>query len=218
MPREGFCGSDANLRTDVDVGSCIRGTGDAGADGVADAIDEGSLLLSQLDGSQRVGCLAALRDGNHHIVLRHHGVAITELRSVLHFAWDAAQALEELLANESGVPRGSACHDDDALCTEQLLAIINHGRQRHMIAFHIDSPSHTIHKALRLLEDFLQHEVFVAAFLYLAEVDVNGLNLQFLFLTEDAQHFQLFAHPYHRNVAVLQIDHFIRIVNDRTCI
>ena len=50
-----------------------------------------------------------------------------------------------------------------------------------MVAFHVNAPSHTVHQAFRLLEDFLQHEVFVSPFLYLSQVDVHRLHLQFLF-------------------------------------
>ena len=88
----------------MDVGSRVGSPRNTGADGVADAIDEGSLFLCQLDGSQRVGRLTALRDGNHYILLCHHWVTVAELRGILHLARDTAQALEELLADETRMP------------------------------------------------------------------------------------------------------------------
>ena len=58
-----------------------------------------------------------------------------------------------------------------------------------MVALHVDAPSHTVLQAFRLLEDFLHHEVLIAAFLYLSEVDVHSAYLQFLLLAEDGQYF-----------------------------
>ena len=200
----------------MDVRPRVCGSGDAGAYGVADAVDEGSFLLGKLDGSQRVGSLAALRNGYHHIVLRHDGVTVAELRGILHFAWDVTQAFEELPCNESGVPRRAASHDDDTLRANQLPAMVNHGRQRHMVTLHVDAPSHTVLQTLGLLEDFLQHEVLVAALLYLSEVDVHGAHLQMLLFAEDAQDLQLLAQANDGDVAVLQIDHLICVVDDGT--
>ena len=87
-----------------------------------------------------------------------------------------------------------------------------------MVALDVDASSHTVHQALWLFEDFLQHEVLVAAFLYLAEVDVNRLHLQFLLLAENAYHLEFFSQTNNGDVAVLQIDYFVRIVYDRTCV
>ena len=183
MTREGLCRGDSNLRTDVDVCSCIRSTGDAGADGVTDAVDECSLLLSQLDGGQSVGRLTTLRYGNHHIILRHYRVTIAKLRGVLNFAGNAAQTLEKLLADKSGMPRCATGYNHDALGTQQLLAVVNHGRKRHVVTLHIDTTSHTVVQTVRLLENLLQHEVVIAAFLYLAKIDVYRAYLQLLLLT-----------------------------------
>ena len=63
----------------MDVSTCIGSTRNRRTDGIADAIDESTFLLSELDGSQRISCLTTLRDGNHHIVLRHDRIAIAEL-------------------------------------------------------------------------------------------------------------------------------------------
>ena len=58
-----------------------------------------------------------------------------------------------------------------------------------MVSLDVDAPSHTVFQAFGLLEDFLQHEVLIATFLYLSEVDVHGAYLKFLLLAKDAQYF-----------------------------
>ena len=114
------------------------------------------------------------------------------------------------------MPRSAARHNHDALRIEKLFSVVNHGRERHVVALHIDASSHTVVQTLRLLEDFLQHEVVVAALLYLTEVDIHRLYLQLLFLAENAHYLKLFAQTNDSNVAILQIHHFVRIIDNRT--
>ena len=109
----------------MDIGTSVRRTGDATADGITDAVDEGPMLLSQLHGSQRVGCLTALRDGNHHIALAHDGIPVSELRCVLYFHRYATEGLYQLLTDESCMPGGSAGHDDNTLGFQHLPTIVN---------------------------------------------------------------------------------------------
>ena len=182
LTREGFRGSDTYLRTYVDVGTGIGGTGNGRADGVADTVDEGTFFLCQLDGSQRVGRLTRLRDGNDHVVLGDYGVTIAEFGGVLHLTGNATERLEELLADESGVPRRTASHNDDALGMQELATEVDECRECHMVTLDIDTSTHAVGEALRLFENFLKHEVLVTTLFYLSEVDVDGLHLQLLFL------------------------------------
>ena len=57
-----------------------------------------------------------------------------------------------------------------------------------MVGLYIYASSHTVGQTLGLLKDFLQHEVRIAALLYLSQVDVDSLHLQFLLLTEEADY------------------------------
>ena len=206
--------SHADLRAHVDIRTRVCGSWDARTDGVADAVDEGTLLLGQLHGSQRVGRLTALRDGNHHVALAHHGIPVSELRGVLHLHRNAAERLDDLLAYQSRVPRRAAGHDHHALRFQQLAAIVNQRRERHVISLHIHAASHAVRQALRLLEDLLQHEVRIATLLNLSEVDVHRLHLQLLILAEDIHHVQVLSQTDHGYIAVLQIHHLVRIFHD----
>ena len=83
-----------------------------------------------------------------------------------------------------------------------------------MVGLHVDTASHAVSQAFGLLEDFLQHEVRIAALLYLAQVDVDGLDGQFLLFAQDADHLQVFAQSDDGDVAILQIDHLVGIFDD----
>ena len=60
LPREGFGGSHANLRSHMDIDARVGLACDARTHGVDDAEDASALLLGQLDGCQRVGGLTTL--------------------------------------------------------------------------------------------------------------------------------------------------------------
>ena len=71
--------SHTNLRSYMDIGTSIGGPGYTAADGITDTIDKGATLLGQLNGSQGIGRLTTLRDGNDHIALANHRITISEL-------------------------------------------------------------------------------------------------------------------------------------------
>ena len=71
-------GSHTNLGAHVDIGTGVRCSWDAGANCVTYAIDECTLTLSQLNGSQCISRLTTLGDGYHHITLAYNGIAIAE--------------------------------------------------------------------------------------------------------------------------------------------
>ena len=76
LTREGLRRGHTDFRAHMDISTCIGSSGDARSDGIADAVDEGALLLGQLNGGQRVG---RLTDGYHHIALAHHRIPVSEL-------------------------------------------------------------------------------------------------------------------------------------------
>ena len=182
LTSKGLGRSYTNLRTYMDISTCIGSTRNRRTDGITDAIDESALLLSELDGSQRIGCLTTLRDGDHHIVLRHNRIAIAELRSILHLDGNTTQRLDNLLADESSMPGSTASHNDDALGLKQLSTVVYQSRQGNVVTFHIDTSTHTVGQTFGLLEDFLQHEVGITTLLNLSEVDVYLLDGQLLLL------------------------------------
>ena len=63
----------------MNVGTGICFTGDGRADGITDTIDERTIFLGKLDGCQGISGFTTLGDGNNHVVLGYHRIAVTEL-------------------------------------------------------------------------------------------------------------------------------------------
>ena len=188
---------------------------DARTDGIAYAEDEGTRLPRQLNGCQRVGSLSALRDGHHHIVGENDWVAIAELRGILHFYGNAAQSLDELLADECRVPTRATGHDDETPGAHQSLAIVDDCRERDAVRIHVYASPHATAQALRLLEDFLQHEVGITSLFQLSERDVNLLHLRMLRFACDVHHFQIFTETQECDVTIIQINHLVGVLGNR---
>ena len=114
------------------------------------------------------------------------------------------------------MPRGTTGYDYYALGIQHLSAIVDQGRECHMISLDIDTSTHAVCQALRLFEYLFQHKVGIPTFLYLSEVDINGLHRQFLLFTEDTKNLQVLPAIYHSYIAVFEIHHLISIFHDRT--
>ena len=56
----------------------------------------------------------------------------------------------------------------------------------------------------------------VAAFLYLTQIDVNGLDFRNQLMVVDADNVQIIVAADDGNVAVFKIDHFVGVFHDRT--
>ena len=87
-----------------------------------------------------------------------------------------------------------------------------------MVSFQIDAPAHAIGKALGLFEYLFEHEMSIAALFYLAQLNVYRFNFRTQLPVIDIHHFQLLALANDSNVAILQIDHLIGILDDGACI
>ena len=133
-------------------------------DHVADGQRLRALVLGLALGGQRVGGLAGLRDHDGQRVRPHDGIAIAELAAVIHFHGDARQLLDHELAGQRrranwcrrrrSSPGGSARtpRADIHLVQENAAGFLAHAAQR------------GVAHGARLLKDFLEHEVLVAAF------------------------------------------------------
>ena len=104
LPRKSLGACHAYLRAHMDVDAGVGLAGYRRAHCIDDAENQRPLLLGQFYGCQRVGGLAALADGYHHIFGLYHGIYVSELAGVFHFHRYAAKRLYQLLADESGVP------------------------------------------------------------------------------------------------------------------
>ena len=206
---------DTNLRSHMDIGTCVRSPRNRRADSIADAIDEGTFLLGQLYSCQSIGCLTTLGDGHYDIILTHDRITVTELAGILHLDGDTHQRLDNLLANQTSMPRCTTGHNDHTLGTEHLTAIVNQCRECHMIGLDIHAPSHAVGQTLWLLEDLLEHKVGITTLLNLSEVNIDGLYCQLLLFTKDAHDLQILTTTDHSDITILEIHHLIGILHDR---
>ena len=85
-----------------------------------------------------------------------------------------------------------------------------------MIGLDIHTSAHTVGEALRLFEDLLEHKVGISSFLYLSEIDIDGLHRQFLLLTEDADNLQFLPTTDHSDITILKIHDLVGILHDGT--
>ena len=215
LSREGFGRSHADLRPYVDVSAGIGSPGDRRADHVADAIDERTVLLGQLDSGQRVGRFARLRYGDHDVVGINHRIAVTELRSVFHFDRNAAEILDQVLPDERCVPRGAASHEDDAPGVEKPLSVVHDARQDHVVRLGVDPAPNAVHDGLGLLEDLLEHEVRIAALFELGDAELQLLDVDLALLVVERYDLQRVVAIHDHYLAVIDIDDLVRIFHDR---
>ena len=94
-------------------------------------------------------------------------IAVSKFAGILHLHGYLAEVLYEEFADESGVPACSASDDDDAPRVDEMLSVVDDGRQHNVVSFYVDASSHAVFEAVGLFEYFLQHEVWETALLYL---------------------------------------------------
>ena len=177
---EGFGGSDAYLGSDMRITAAVRDTWDRSADDVTDREDKRAFGFRELDSCEGVGCLTGLRNSDDHIVFVDDRFAVTELRRVLHFDRYLRELFDSVHSYQSGVPRGAASGDDDSFGIEETLFVVNESREGDVILPNVDTSSHGVGQRTGLLEDLLEHEMRITAFLQLAEGEFQTLDLRCL--------------------------------------
>ncbi len=191
LGREGLGRGHANFGAGVGVGAGIGGAGNAAAHHVADTENGSALALGQLHGGQRVGRFAALRNGNHDVALRNHGVAVAEFGGVLHFHRNAGQVFNQVLGHQAGVPGSAAGHDDDALGIHELLLVGPDAAHVQVAGLQLQAPAHGVEDGAGLLKNLLEHEVLVAAFLDAVQLQLQLLDVRRLLHVLAAANVQL---------------------------
>ena len=160
---KGLGGGHADLRSGVRIDRAGRLAGDHGAHRIADGQGLGAFLFGLALRRQRVGGFAGLRNHDGQRVRPHDGVAVAEFAAVVHLHRNARQLLDHELAGQPGVPAGAAGDDlhladarefgrrDIHFIQEDAAALLRHAAQR------------GVAHGARLLIDFLEHEMLVAA-------------------------------------------------------
>ncbi len=211
---ESLGGGYADFGTHMEVGAAMGGTGDAGADDVADAVEEGTFLLGQLDGCQGVGSFAALRNSDDHIVGIDDGITVAELRSILHFHGNLSCLLDEVLTDEGRVPAGATGADDDAAGIDELILVFDDAAEGDIVALVVQATFDAGAQGVGLLPDFLQHEVREAAFLQLVEAEAERVHLGGLVDVGEVDDVDLAAAVHVGNLLVLEVNHLLGVFHD----
>ena len=130
------------------------------------AMLRGALAACFAQRRQRVGGLARLRDDDGQLVLADDRIAVAVLRAVVHFDRDLRQRLDQILADQAGVPRRAAGDDRDLLQRAQTSRPAMFRSSRKISSpIERDAAEDRVARGGRLLEDLLEHEVLVAALL-----------------------------------------------------
>ena len=193
-------------------------TGDRRADDVADSEDRGAVGLGHFDCSEGVGGFAGLRYGDHHVVGANDGIAVAELASVLHLYRDSGKVLDEVLADEAGVPRGSAANNNNALGVQQFVANRVQASHLDLAGLEVEASAHRVQDRLGLLKDFFDHEVIKATLFDGRQIDLK--------LVDHIVHRHIVGNRTHDNpsalddghFAVFEVDHLFGGVNERGCV
>ena len=170
LPGKCFSGCHANLRSYVDVRTGMCGTRNGWTDRITNAVNKRTATFCQFYGCQCIGRLATLRNGDHNIIFTNHRITITKFRGVFYLHRYTAETFDQMLADQSGMPRGSTSHNNKAFCFQKPFLIVDNGRKHNTGTFHIDTSAHTIMNAIGLFENLFQHKMWVTAFLKLSQV------------------------------------------------
>ena len=159
------------------VDGAVGFAGDHGADDVAD----GDGLRAEGDhfalGGEGVGGFAGLGDEQAEGVAVGDGIAVAIFAGVVDVDGQAGEALDHVLAGESGVPTGAAGGDVDAGGAGELVVVDLHFAEEDVAGVERDAAEGGVADGAGLLPDFLEHEVLVAALFRLDGIPLDALKL-----------------------------------------
>ena len=172
---EGLGGGDANFGAGVGVDGAVSFARDHGANHVAD----GDGLRAERDhlalGGESVGSFAGLGNEQAQGVAIGDGVAIAIFAGVVDVNRKAGEAFDHVLAGERRVPTGAAGGDVDAGGAGQFVVVDLHFAEEDVAGVEGDAAERGVADGARLLPDFLEHEVLVAALFRLDRVPLDAL-------------------------------------------
>ena len=135
------------------------------ADHVADGEGPAPAGPRRLDAGQRVQRLPRLADGHDQRAVVDDGVAVAELRAVIHLHRDPAQLLDHELPDQGRVPGGAAGDQDHLAHLRQGFVQRVHPLEEDLSRILREPTADRVPHGARLLVDLLQHEMLVAALL-----------------------------------------------------
>ena len=200
------------------VRAAVRFAGDARSDNVAHTENVGALLLCQLNGGERIGRLSRLGNGNDHVIWTDDGVAITEFRGVFHFNRDAGKILKQVFSHQPCVPAGPACDDQDALCGVPFFPVVVDTGHLDFRTRHAHATADGVADGIRLLEDFLEHEVIETALFDGFNLHFELVNLWCDYGVLEVANRQAVLAVHNCHLFVVQIDDVLRVLDDGRCV
>ena len=105
------------------------------------------------------------------------GIAIAVLAGVVHVHRQPRQPLDHVLAGQGGMPTGAAGGDVDASTRRQFFVGNLHLAEKDLAGVQRDAAQRGVADGARLLPDFLEHEVLVAAFFRLDRIPLDAREL-----------------------------------------
>ena len=104
-------------------------------------------------------------------------MTIPELRGNIDLYWDPYIFFQPVLGHQRRMPGGAAGHEKDTLDALELITVKIDFRQHDIAGLQVDPAPYRIGNRLRLLEDFLEHEMLVAGLFCHRRIPFDGGNV-----------------------------------------
>ena len=207
----------ADLRADVQVHAGVGLTRDARSHHVDDAQGGGALELQFAQRGHRIGGLPRLAEHDAERVALNDRIAVAQFAGVLHLGRHARQFLEQVLADQAGVPGGAAAGQDHALEAGQFAFAVGEAAQHHLALGEVDAPAQRVAQRRGLLVNLLAHVVAVAVELDFLQPHLEGADALAERDVVDGGDAQAVA-GQQRDLVVVQVDDLARMLDYRRAV
>ena len=114
-------------------------------------------------------------------------------------------------------------HDDDMLRLNQSVTIITKRRKNDAVVLRMflvskETTAHAVLQTVWLVIDLLQHKVIKTTLAQFADIQIHGLDIIMTCRMLQVDDVQFLSYTDVRNLTILQIHHFIRMLHDRRSI
>lgn len=175
---EGLGGGDTDLGPGVHVDAAVALAGDGAGDVIADAEGAMAFALAFAERGEGVGGFSALADGKDEGVFVHRHVPVAKLTGKLDLGRDVREGLDEVLADHTGVARGAAPGEDDAVDLAEFLGGHVEPTEAAGGFFVGKAAAHGVADGVGLLVDLLEHVVGVVPFADFIGAEIDGADFE----------------------------------------
>ncbi len=167
----GLGGGHGDFRPGQRIEDMVRFPGDGGAHHIHNAQSLQASLLCLPQGRQRIRRLSGLTDDDHQPRRIQNGIPVPELRCQLHPHRDSCQPLQHILHHHTHMVGTAAGHHIDLRNAPQRFLVQSHSIQ--VNAIFLQNRMQRISHGLRLLVNFLHHEMLIAALFCCLGIHLN---------------------------------------------